>query len=157
MLKTDIRNVPSHTFGEHKKCAELQYFCQKTTVDEENSMAEFKKFTTLASKISEITENIARHSKSLMFNVDNNIVEQFNAIIAKFTGGKRINFALKPSYQSRCSAAVVSHNSKKPIYKIYKYFKPQGTPSKIVKYLDLRRERKASKNQSCTHINKKKD
>ncbi|KAL4083087.1 hypothetical protein QTP88_028417 [Uroleucon formosanum] len=73
-------------------------------------------------------EDLSRHSKSLKEieelikvekntnyvpkeNVDNNICEQFNSIINKHIAGKRINFALKNSYNARVEAAVVSFNT----------------------------------------------
>lgn len=43
--------------------------------------------------------------------VDNNACEQFNSVINKFLGGKRINFTQKNSYSTRVQAAVVSFNS----------------------------------------------
>lgn len=43
--------------------------------------------------------------------MDNNICEQFNSVINKFLGGKRIYFTQKSSYSTRVYAAVVSFNS----------------------------------------------
>lgn len=57
---------------------------------------------------------LARHTSSLIQNVDSNIVESFNAIIAKLIGGKRIHFSLKGSYAGRCAIATVTKNSKRP-------------------------------------------
>ncbi|CAG4995154.1 unnamed protein product [Parnassius apollo] len=54
-------------------------------------------------------------SRSLIENVNTNLVEYFNNVIAKFIGGKRINFALKRGYQGRCNAAVVKFNEKSAI------------------------------------------
>jgi len=59
---------------------------------------------------------LARHTSSLILNVDSNIVESFNAIIAKLIGGKRINFALKGSYAERCTIATVTTNCKRSFY-----------------------------------------
>lgn len=56
----------------------------------------------------------------MILNVDSNIVESFNAIIAKVIGGKRINFALKGSYAGRCAIATVTKNSKRPFYSLHK-------------------------------------
>lgn len=39
--------------------------------------------------------NVASHSPSLIHNVDSNAVERYNSIVAKFVGGKRINFSRK--------------------------------------------------------------
>lgn len=51
-----------------------------------------------------------------MQDVDSNIVESYNSIIAKVIGGKRVNYALKRSYVGRCYAATVAKNSRRPIY-----------------------------------------
>lgn len=37
---------------------------------------------------------VAHHAQSLIHNVNNNSVEGFNSVLAKFVGGKRINFSL---------------------------------------------------------------
>jgi hypothetical protein len=37
---------------------------------------------------------------SLILNMTNNLVEQYNSIVCKFIGGKRINFSLKGGYQT---------------------------------------------------------
>lgn len=72
---------------------------------------------------------MARHADSLLYNVDTNVVEQFNSLIAKYIGGKRINYCKKGSYKARCFAAVVAKNEKTPIYKIKKRL-GLGNPSK---------------------------
>jgi len=38
---------------------------------------------------------VAHHVSSLIYNVNNNVVEGFNNVIAKYVGGKRINFSLR--------------------------------------------------------------
>lgn len=58
---------------------------------------------------------LARHAGSLIYDVDSNIVESYNNVIAKFIGGKRINYTRRRSYQGRCAAAVISFNTKKLI------------------------------------------
>jgi len=46
-----------------------------------------------------------------MYNHNNNAAELYNSILAKFVGGKRVNFSLKGSYELRCNAAVTAYNS----------------------------------------------
>jgi len=46
-----------------------------------------------------------------MYNYNNNAAELYNSILAKFVGGKRVNFSLKGSYQLRCNIAVTAFNS----------------------------------------------
>lgn len=62
-------------------------------------------------EINQIVNRIATHSDSLYINVDNNACEQFNSVINKHIGGKRINFSQRNSYNTRVEAAVVSYNS----------------------------------------------
>jgi len=38
---------------------------------------------------------VAHHAQSLIYNVNNNTVERFNSVIAKFVGGKRVKFSLR--------------------------------------------------------------
>ncbi|KAF0740340.1 Uncharacterized protein FWK35_00011062, partial [Aphis craccivora] len=38
---------------------------------------------------------VAYHAQSLIYNVNNNTVEGFNSVVAKFIGGKRVNFSLR--------------------------------------------------------------
>lgn len=68
----------------------------------------------------EVVNNLSLHSKSLLYNANNNAVEQFNSIIAKHIGGKRINFSLRVSYDAKCKLSAVSHNSKLKYNKIPK-------------------------------------
>lgn len=63
------------------------------------------------SEISQIYHRVVENAQSLLLDVDNNICEQFNSIINKHIAGKRINFALKNSYNARVEAAVVSFNT----------------------------------------------
>lgn len=42
--------------------------------------------------------------------MDNNAAELYNSIVAKFVGGKRINFTSRRSYGTRCEVAAISYN-----------------------------------------------
>lgn len=61
--------------------------------------------------------NVANKSDSLIENVTNNSAELYNSIVAKFVGGKRINFSLRNSYAARCDAAVLSMNNKEDFHR----------------------------------------
>ncbi|KAG8176803.1 hypothetical protein JTE90_003431 [Oedothorax gibbosus] len=75
--------------------------------------------TELHYSLMSILNSIAYHSKSLVINATNNIVaEEFNSIIAKFLGGKRINYCLGESYKARCNAVAVSHNTRTPLSEV---------------------------------------
>jgi len=62
-------------------------------------------------EISTALRRVADNAKSLLLDVDNNICEQFNSVINKHIGGKRINFSQKQSYSTRIYTAVVSFNT----------------------------------------------
>ncbi|KAK4881945.1 hypothetical protein RN001_005264 [Aquatica leii] len=135
-LKLDILNGPSHIFGEHKNCLKSGYFCQEPFIEKDNDFCSFK-LTNLHDSLMTHVRYLANHANSLIFDVDNNIVEQFNAVVAKFIGGKRINFCKKRSYIGRCAAAVVSHNTKRPMYEAYKQLLGRS-PGKYAKRIEMR-------------------
>ncbi|KAK5648354.1 hypothetical protein RI129_003246 [Pyrocoelia pectoralis] len=128
-LRKDILNSLSHILGEHKECQNLQYFCNKSSPDARNIIEDIE-ILGLSDKLNQIVRHLASHSKSLIMNVDTNTVEQFNSIIVKYTGGKRINLTMRRSYQGRCMAAVVSRNTKRPVYYTHKYLNEGASPGK---------------------------
>ncbi|CAH2088999.1 unnamed protein product [Euphydryas editha] len=133
-------NSPSHIFGDHLACE--NYYCTENRKEEENLKPKLK---VLFKKKLEYTTQLAFHSKSLLFNVTNNKAEQFNGIVAKLVGGKRVNFSLKNSYTVRCHAAVDSFNSVRPQYAIYKS-KFHRSPGISLKRLEMARlKRKQSR------------
>lgn len=93
--------------GQHEKCA--SYFCKKKN-NEENRVPEEEK-CGLMNEISMIIKRVVDHASSLILDVTNNVCEQFNSVVNKYIGGKRINFSLKQSYNTRIIAAIISFNS----------------------------------------------
>ncbi|XP_039300848.1 uncharacterized protein LOC120356095, partial [Nilaparvata lugens] len=118
-LRLDIVNGPSHVFGEHLHCKSRGYFCNGPKENETNYIPEMKASGVLY-KIMEAVNVLADHSSHLIYDVDSNMVEHYNAVVARFTGGKRINYIQKGSYRMGCAAAVVSHNTNQPFYKLHK-------------------------------------
>lgn len=103
-LQNDIINSVDHVFGEHSKCD--SYFCDKpneVNYVEKIKSVDFNFYSTIVKHI----RYLARHSSSLLQDVDSNVVESLNGIIAKLIDGKRINFAKSRSYQGRCAVATV--------------------------------------------------
>ncbi|XP_076285575.1 uncharacterized protein LOC143211627 [Lasioglossum baleicum] len=130
-LKGDLKNVPSHVFGEHKKCRQLAYFCQKCDDPKEiNHVPQLKEAGMLIG-----------HAGSLLHRYTNNIVECLNSLIAKLNGGKRINNGRKGSYQARVNAAVVQFNSKEVVSRLCAAMGKE--PTAIVKKLEQKRKHKA--------------
>lgn len=108
LLKSDIMNGPYHIFGDHNNCA--QYFCKGLKDGEKYFVTEMEK-SGLWNDILAARNLLTHHSCSLVYNVNNNCVENFNSVVAKYVGGKRINFSLKGSYQTRCHIALSSLNA----------------------------------------------
>ncbi|KAL4084689.1 hypothetical protein QTP88_027614 [Uroleucon formosanum] len=143
-LRTDIMNTIHHVFGNHVACAE--YFCDKKKLIGANYMEKIiSQNYEFYEAMNKILRNLARHSSSLLQDVDNNIVESFNSIIAKFIEGKRVNYALKNAYHTRCMLATLSKNNKRPIYSLHKalYKKSNFKALEI-----LRKEKQERQNQS---------
>ncbi|KAK4872455.1 hypothetical protein RN001_014484 [Aquatica leii] len=67
-------------------------------------------------------------------------LEQFNAIIAKLC----INYCKKRSYKSRCAAAVVSFNTKRPMYEAYKQLVGRS-PGAFAKRIEMRNKQRILK------------
>lgn len=139
-LHTDIINSPHHAFGDHGNCK--AYYCQSARQSE--NVARTLKMSSLWYRIQQIINTVASHSRSLIQDADSNIVECYNSIVAKFVGGKRINFSLRHGYQSRCNAAVVSFNTKKPLHTLQKSILGYSPRSKVKKLEEARQKRNAS-------------
>lgn len=110
-------NSPYHRLGQHNNCA--PYFCKGAKVGETNFVPEAEK-TNLMADIRNIVYRLAANTESLIENTDNNPCEQFNSLINKHIGGKRINFTQGNNYKTRIEAAVVAFNSKNYIRTVQK-------------------------------------
>lgn len=95
--------------GQHEKCA--HYFCSGPKIGELNLVPEVEKSGMMV-EIRNLVNRLIVNADSLIENVDNNPCEQFNSLINKHVGGKRINFTQKNNYKTRVEAAVVAFNSK---------------------------------------------
>lgn len=135
-LQKDIINSPRHIFGDHSGCN--SYYCTEERKKEPNLVP---LIPTLLLKLKKNASQLAYNSRSLLHCYTNNRAEQFNSIVAKMVGGKRVNFSLKDSYTTRCYAAVVSFNTGKPQYTFYKSI-CHASPGKSLKVLETRRHSK---------------
>lgn len=141
-LRQDIMNSINHVFGHHEECA--SYFCVKNKTDIADYMEKIKSTDQeFYVNVMKHVRNLARHSGSLLQDVDSNIVESYNAIIAKVIGGKRINFAMNRSYSGRCMLAAVTKNTSRPLYSLHKVLYHKS-PSKrgFLSAVELKRKRK---------------
>ncbi|XP_060853394.1 uncharacterized protein LOC132931411 [Rhopalosiphum padi] len=135
-LKNDLKNAPYHRFGQHQECN--SYFCKGSKIGEINMVPEALRCGILL-EIDKITSRLVNNSSSLIEDLDNNICEQFNSIINKYVGGKRINFSQSNNYSTRIKAAIISFNSKAYLSTIHKKimnFSPGTIGKKFMKNTD---------------------
>ncbi|CAK1589570.1 unnamed protein product [Parnassius mnemosyne] len=162
-LFEDIQTVHLHAFGNHTNCK--NYFCNCRQTETESVLADF--FTSsLWQRICFIINSIAGHSRSLVHDIDSNIVECFHSVVAKLVGGKRVNYSLRRGYQTRCSASAITFNTKrKPTTILYKTIvgkSPKGRMSTLDnKYRKLRGLKKRANykkpQKTCDAITQNKD
>ncbi|KAJ8897262.1 hypothetical protein PR048_002608 [Dryococelus australis] len=110
-LRKDAFKSPYHVFGNHDKCVDRDYFGgAKSKHGETDLVPQLKEAGIWRGPLIPV-QRVATHATSLILDVDTNISETFNSVVAKTVGGKRANFALRNSYQTKWEAAVVSINS----------------------------------------------
>ncbi|XP_075530168.1 uncharacterized protein LOC142563505 [Dermacentor variabilis] len=129
-LEADIRNGPSHVFGEHQNCA--TYFCSGPKNDEFNRVPELRS-TGVYEEILVAMNRVADNSFSLIHDVDNNAAEHFNSVVAKFVGGKRVNFCQRRSYNTRCLGAAVSFNARGGYHRVLHKSMYRSSPGRWTK------------------------
>lgn len=108
LLRKDIDNIPFHIFGHHEHCD--TYFCTKKSSNDTNFTVELER-EGLMSELSSVMTNLGLNAESLLEGKVNNAAECFNNVLAKFVGGKRVNFGLTCQYGLRAAAAVLQYNS----------------------------------------------
>ncbi|KAJ8897449.1 hypothetical protein PR048_002795 [Dryococelus australis] len=92
-LRKEILNVSYHVFVDHTHCPERGYFCNGPKPEESNEVPAMKE-TAIFTEIQSVLNRVVHHTNRLIENVDN-CVEQFNSLVAKTIGGKRINFSMR--------------------------------------------------------------
>lgn len=110
LLKKDILNGPQHIFGNHSNCSD--YFCKpETRRAEPGNPIPSLVACGLMKSLEDLVRKLSYHSLSLLYNISSNLVESYNSQVAKYVGGKRVNYSLRRSYGARCAAGVVSFNT----------------------------------------------
>lgn len=146
MLEKDVLNAPAHYLGYHEHCN--TYFCKKTTVPGTVDIINTLKDDGLYYEIKSICQTyFGNNAKSLLANYTNNPAEQLNSYVAKYLGGKRINYSLAGSYTARVAMAVVHFNTECHAGSEYRKMKLGGVsdlPS--VAKLEGKRKRKVAQN-----------
>lgn len=72
----------------------FSYFCNGPKLGEQNYVPEMEKYG-LWQDILAARNLVVHHSDSLIHFVNNNYVEGYNSIVAKYVGGKRVNYSLR--------------------------------------------------------------
>ncbi|KAF4533068.1 hypothetical protein B566_EDAN002631, partial [Ephemera danica] len=132
-LKNDIMNMPYHVCGQHDNCH--TYFCKGLKDGEINHVPRMKK-TVVWEELLFVTKRLSFEARSLIHDVDNNIVESFNNGVCKVIGGKRTNFTMRGDFQSRCAIAVISHNDGRNHYLLHKAMCEENSPGMHTKRME---------------------
>ncbi|CAG9820787.1 unnamed protein product [Phaedon cochleariae] len=105
-LRQELRNAPYHIFGRHENCSS---FCKRKESKEDDLTLQLdQKFFIEIKKIIEPMINMADR---LSYNQTTNQAERYMSLVAKCTGGKRVNFTKSSSYTARSYAADLSHTN----------------------------------------------
>ena len=137
-IKNDITNGPYHIFEDHSKCA--SYFCNDEIKKRTENLVPELKANGMFQKVEGLALRLPFHAYSFVHNETNNMVESFNARVAKFVGGKRVNFSQRRSYAGRCAAAVISYNSGKLQSTVHKYIFGTEANREIIKLESYRQQ-----------------
>lgn len=116
LLKSDLNNILHHVFGDHSNCpVYIKQYCKD---DDRNYVPALEECNTFE-KMSSTMRQLMYCAKDLIQGESNNIAEHYNSIVAKFVGGKRVNFSLSNSYKYRANAAAVQYNSRTALSSFY--------------------------------------
>ncbi|KMQ89298.1 hypothetical protein RF55_11082 [Lasius niger] len=148
-LQKDILNIPSHIFGEHKRCKERGHICD---LDEtKKNYVPFLKLHDLYQRVEKAIIYLSAYSDSLLFKFTNNPAESFNSIICKEIGGKRINFGNRGSYNARIAGAVVQFNTQQVLTEVHNSMSKNVPP--VVEILEKRRQTKVARTRESRKVN----
>ncbi|XP_050061585.1 zinc finger MYM-type protein 6-like [Aphis gossypii] len=89
-IQQDLANALFHRLGQHTNCD--SYFCNNSNLQNTLNLVPEAENNGIMSEIQNIMSRLITNAESLLENKNNNICEQFNSIINKYTAGKRINF-----------------------------------------------------------------
>lgn len=142
-LELDLRNIPFHVFGSHSKCR--AFYCNSQNNSSLNIVSFLQK-DNIWNRLMAAHNRLVNNCNSLFENETSNSVENFNALVSKFVGGKRINFSLGQNYRYRCAGAVTHFNTKAGLSRISeRIFKKSP---KLLNKIEQKRYRALLRNRS---------
>lgn len=140
-LRRDLANAPYHVLGNHENCRDT--FCTRRDIGEEDLTKQVSKDFFL--EILKIVEPMVNKADRLAYNQTTNQAERYMALVAKCTGGKRINFSRSISYTTRAYGAAISH-SLGPAWHLHAWKGPIGTNmERVLKRKDRKHEMRRCK------------
>lgn len=98
-LRGDIENAPYHVFGSHGKCD--SYYCQGPKENEVNKVPGMEA-NGIFGEILTIVRRLLVQTKSLIQDLDSNIVESYNAVVAKCISGESYSFFKCNFFYNKC-------------------------------------------------------
>lgn len=140
LLKSDLNNILHHVFGDHSNCPT---YIKSHCTDDRNYVPALEECNTFE-KMSSIMRQLMYCAKDLIQGETNNAAEHYNSIVAKFVGGKRVNFSLSNSYKYRANAAAVQYNTKKALSAFYNA-KFNQNPPELAGKLEMKRLQKTDR------------
>lgn len=143
-----INNSYNHAFGQHCLCE--SYYCQSEQKSE--NVVTALKTSAIWPKIQSIVGMVASNSRSLIHDVDSNSAETYNSVVAKFVGGKRVNYSLRQDYRTRCLAAVVSYNTKKSLHSLGKNILGHSPKTTVRRRFEENKIKKGAKRYNARKI-----
>lgn len=151
-LENDIMNAPRHYFGVHDKCN--TYFCNHNTTQAAIENLQLLKDDGIYYEVLNLCQHyFAGNAKSLLLNYTTNAAEEFMSVVAKFIGGKRINYSLGRSYSARVAAAVVQYNTGGHASSYFRKHKFGQLDNSRVENLENKRKRKLVVNEITRQAN----
>lgn len=101
-LCKDLRNGPRHVFGDHSECRE--YFCNQR---DSSDIPPVLHTSGIFEQVESIVQRLVVKAPRLKENCTSNAAENYMSLVAKYNGGKRLNYSQRGSFQRRCDIAAL--------------------------------------------------
>lgn len=145
LLFKDIMNFPSHVFGQHKDYCKLNWPCEESSENDEETM-QLLVASGIYEQVKKLLRDVGKNVESFLYNVTNNRCEWFNNLTCKTIGGKRIDFTKRTSYPGRCALAALQNTRKGALSSLYKGLN-ERVPE-ILQKMERRRLLEVSRNKT---------
>ncbi|KAJ8671989.1 hypothetical protein QAD02_003248 [Eretmocerus hayati] len=120
-LKLEIENIPYHVFGDHRGCRKYKFACDALLPSAKKSInyvPYFKAYGLFRPLLLPV-QKLTLDAESLLEKESNNLAENFNNVVCRYVGGKRVNYALSNQYNARISISVIQFNTHEALTYIF--------------------------------------